>query len=59
MTVTARRASENPILTPAMIAPSSTDAHVIGVFNPAAIRHDGEVILLLRVAEAPLPTSDE
>ena len=26
---------------------------VVGVFNPAAIRHDGAVILLLRVAEAP------
>jgi len=26
---------------------------VVGVFNPAVIRHKGEVILLLRVAEAP------
>jgi len=26
---------------------------VVGVFNPAAIRHEGEVILLLRVSEAP------
>jgi predicted GH43/DUF377 family glycosyl hydrolase len=26
---------------------------VVGVFNPAAVRHAGEVLLLLRVAEAP------
>ncbi len=26
---------------------------MVGVFNPAAIRHEGEVVLLLRVAEAP------
>lgn len=47
------RAPENPILTPAMVAPSRPDLRVVGVFNPAAIRHDGEVVLLLRVAEAP------
>ena len=53
MSVSARRAPSNPILTPAMIRPSRPDLEVVGVFNPAVIRHDGEVILLVRVAEAP------
>lgn len=53
MSVTARRASTNPILTPGMIRPSRPDLGVVGVFNPAVIRHEGEVLLLLRVAEAP------
>ena len=48
-----RRAPENPILTPAMVAPSRPELEVVGVFNPAAVRHAGEVLLLLRVAEAP------
>lgn len=26
---------------------------MVGVFNPAVIRHDGEVVLLVRIAEAP------
>jgi predicted GH43/DUF377 family glycosyl hydrolase len=53
MSVTAHRAPNNPILTPAMIRPSRPELEVVGVFNPAAIRHEGEVVLLLRVAEAP------
>ena len=36
-----------------MVQPSRPDLEVVGAFNPAAIRHDGEVLLLLRVAEAP------
>ena len=36
-----------------MVKPSSDDLEVVGVFNPAAAIHDGETILLLRVAEAP------
>ncbi|GAC1409850.1 MAG: glycoside hydrolase family 130 protein [Gemmatimonadaceae bacterium] len=51
--MTAHRAPENPIITPAMVPPSRPDFEVVGVFNPAATRHDGQVILLLRVAEAP------
>lgn len=53
MSVTARRASTNPILAPSMVRPSRPELDVVGVFNPAVIRHDGEVLLLLRVAEAP------
>lgn len=36
-----------------MVNPSQPDLRVVGAFNPAAIRHDGEVLLLLRIAEAP------
>src|SRR5688500_4979962 len=54
----ARRAPENPILTPAMIRPSRPDFEVVGVFNPGAIRHGNEILLLLRVAEAPIKQSD-
>jgi len=36
-----------------MVPPSSPDLEVVGVFNPAATRHNGETVLLLRVAEAP------
>src|SRR5687767_12280461 len=55
----ARRAPENPIITPAMIRPSRPGYEVAGVFNPGAIRHDKEVILLLRVAEAPVRESED
>jgi predicted GH43/DUF377 family glycosyl hydrolase len=48
-----RRAPENPILTPAMVPPSQPDFEVVGVFNPAVTKHNGETVLLLRVAEAP------
>lgn len=50
---TPRRAPENPIITPAMVPPSRPDLRVVGVFNPAVTRKDGETVLLLRVAEAP------
>lgn len=36
-----------------MVLASRPDLEVVGVFNPGVIRHDGEVILLLRVSEAP------
>ncbi|AHG93800.1 glycosidase related protein (plasmid) [Gemmatirosa kalamazoonensis] len=53
MPLTAHRPAENPILTPAMLRPSRPDLEVVGVFNPAAVRHGDETVLLLRVAEAP------
>lgn len=49
-----RRASGNPIITPAMVPPSRPDLEVVGVFNPAVTRHKGSTLLLLRVAEAPV-----
>jgi predicted GH43/DUF377 family glycosyl hydrolase len=36
-----------------MVLPSRPDFEVLGAFNPAVARHDGQVVLLLRVAEAP------
>lgn len=36
-----------------MVRPSRSDLEVVGVFNPAVARHANEVVLLLRVAEAP------
>lgn len=56
---TPRRAPENPIVTPAMVRPSRPDLEVVGAFNPAAIRHENEIVLLLRVAEAPPPSAGE
>ena len=57
--MTPRRAANNPILTPAMIQPSRPDLDVVGVFNPAAVRHGDEIVLLLRVAEAPRTSSPD
>ncbi len=59
MSITALRAPENPIVTPAMVKPSSPDLEVVGAFNPAAIRHGDEVLLLLRVSETPRTSDDE
>src|ERR1700682_5344631 len=51
--MTAGRSPENPIVTPAMVLPSRPDLEVVGAFNPGVIRHEGEVILLVRASEAP------
>lgn len=48
------RVPENPIITPEMVTPSAPNMEVIGAFNPGATYYNGEVILLLRVAERPL-----
>jgi predicted GH43/DUF377 family glycosyl hydrolase len=36
-----------------MVPASRPDLQVVGVFNAGVIRHDGDVLLLLRVAEGP------
>ncbi len=41
------------LLSPAELAPGHPDLRVVGVFNPAAAVVDDEVVLLVRVAEAP------
>ena len=41
-----------------MLRSSRPELEVVGVFNPAAIRHEGDVVLLLRVAEAPRDVPD-
>jgi predicted GH43/DUF377 family glycosyl hydrolase/glycosyltransferase involved in cell wall biosynthesis len=48
-----RRLAENPILTAADVPPSRPGLEVVSVFNAAAARVDGEVVLLLRVGERP------
>jgi predicted GH43/DUF377 family glycosyl hydrolase len=47
------RLSQNPLVTPADIKPTRDDYEIIGTFNAGATRCDGEVILLIRVAERP------
>jgi predicted GH43/DUF377 family glycosyl hydrolase len=54
-----RRAPENPIVTPAMLRPSRPDFEVVGTFNPGVTRHEGDVLLLVRVAEAPQRSAGE
>ena len=48
-----RRLSDQPILKTSDVKPAIDGFNVLGAFNPAACLVDGEVILLLRVAEAP------
>ena len=55
----AHRIAANPILTPAMVAPSRPDFRVIGVFNPGVLRVGDETVLLLRVAEAPCAIAED
>ncbi len=50
------RSPQNPIIEPKDIKPSRTDFEVIGVFNAGVSRFEGQVILLLRVAERPIST---
>jgi predicted GH43/DUF377 family glycosyl hydrolase len=40
-----------------MVLPSRPDLEVVGAFNPGVIRHQGEVIMLVRVSEAPRKVS--
>ncbi len=48
-----KRLFERVLLRPADLKPSREDFEVVGVFNPGAVRRNGEVILLVRVAEQP------
>lgn len=48
-----QRAPENPIITADMVLASRADMEVVGVFNAAATRYGEQIILLLRVSEAP------
>ena len=40
------------LLTPDDFSPTRPDFKIIGVFNPGAVRHNDEVILLVRIAQA-------
>ena len=50
---TLRRHSNQPILTTTDVKPYGDGFEVLGAFNPAACWFNDEVLLLLRVAEAP------
>lgn len=49
------RDPKNPLITPANVPPSRPDCEVLCAFNPAATRLNGQTLLLLRVAERPIP----
>ena len=53
------RYNKNPIITPAQVKPSRPDFEVIGAFNASAIKMNEEIILLIRVAERPVPDQDK
>ncbi len=47
--------SENPLITPADVKPSTEGYTVLGAFNPGATVYQNEIILLLRVSEGCTP----
>lgn len=49
-----QRLATNPVVRPQDVEPSRPGMEVLCAFNAAAIRVDGEFILMLRVAERPL-----
>lgn len=49
------REEKNPVITPAGVKPSCGGYRVRGAFNPGAAEVNGEIILLLRVAEDCIP----
>lgn len=48
-----RRLDENPLITARDVKPSQPELEVVSVFNAATAKLDGEIVLLLRVAERP------
>lgn len=49
------RLAGNPLITAADVKPTCDEMEVFCVFNPGAVRHNGQTILLVRVAERPKP----
>jgi len=52
----ANRFLENPLVVQSMVKPSRPDFEVTCAFNAAAIKHNNETLLLLRVAERAIQT---
>jgi predicted GH43/DUF377 family glycosyl hydrolase len=48
-----KRLYERLLLRPVDVKPTRDDFEVVGVFNPGAVEIDGEVVLLVRIAERP------
>ena len=53
MAVRVERFAENPLIMPSQVTPSREGWEVACTFNPGAIEYEGEVLLLVRVAERP------
>jgi predicted GH43/DUF377 family glycosyl hydrolase len=51
------RHPKNPLIRPSDVQPSRPDFQVVCVFNCGVIRHQSEVLLLMRVAEIAKPDS--
>lgn len=51
--MTLKRRSDQLLLRPSHIPPSRENFEVVGAFNPGVAQIDGEVVLLVRVAERP------
>jgi predicted GH43/DUF377 family glycosyl hydrolase len=47
------RISTQLLIRPEDVPPSHEDMEVVGAFNPGAVRHGSDVVLLVRVAERP------
>src|SRR5256712_10303553 len=52
-TTLGRRLEQNPLITSRDVKPSQPELEVVSVFNAATAQLNGEIILLLRVAERP------
>jgi len=50
-----KRFAENPLIVPHNVRPSRPDFEVMCAFNAGATRYNGKVLLLVRVAERPIP----
>jgi beta-1,2-mannobiose phosphorylase / 1,2-beta-oligomannan phosphorylase len=48
------RYEQNPLITPADVRPHRDNFEVIGAFNAGVAEYNGEILLLLRVAERPI-----
>ena len=48
------RYEQNPLITPADVKPYHDGFEVIGAFNAGIAEYNGEVLMLLRVAERPI-----
>ncbi len=55
----AQRYEQNPLIRPADVPPWRKDFRVVGVFNAGCARVNGEMLLLLRIAECPPSGPDE
>lgn len=53
------RSPHNPLISPEDVRPSRPDYEVLSVFNAGVAQLDGEIILLLRVAERPATCSPD